>query len=292
MLTVLRDWEGESSVKSPDPKETDDIRRRLYVLIYRAVFVGKSSRAKHLNGLIDLFDRNFLRVTWASFNWDCIFESSFFYHSGPPGGRYNPNLAIDLDGWRTGSSKHEYLKLHGSVNWWLIGDRPTALSWGSNGELDRKWDELAQNKTTDRPIILEPSAYKYEGDLYSKILEPQWERFLARLCEADCVLIIGYSLPDNDLEARCKMLTAFQVNEQCLWAVVDSGEESRRKYQRLIGSKKLQMFDTSLAGFGVNLLDNLKKAFPGEDITAPPPAGIFISTTPSSNPPPAPVKTS
>lgn len=230
-----------------------------------------ASRFQYLNGLIDVLNRNFSLTTWASFNWDCIFDASFYYNSGPPEAyaRYNPSLVIKLEGWKRGTTKHEYLKLHGSVNWWLVGGTPTALSWGSYGELTKKWDELAQGKTEDRPIILEPSAYKYEDELYEKILITQWQHFVYKLVDADCVLIIGYSLPDNDLEARCKMVTAFQVNAKCLWGVIDLGDESRRKYQRLFGSKRLQTLDTSLAGFGANLIDNLRNLFPGIDINPP-----------------------
>jgi hypothetical protein len=272
MLTILRDWQREPSVKQLDAAELDDIRRRLYVLIYHAVYENKSSDKGFLNGLIDVLGANFGLVTWASFNWDCIFESSFWYNSGQPGpygGRTNPKPVISLSGYKHWSGKHEYLKLHGSVNWWLIDGKPTYLKWGSHGELTVKWNELSENKTADLPIILEPSAYKYEHPLYKQILEPQWTHFLKRLCEAACVLVIGYSLAENDLEARCKMFTAFQVNEACRWAVVDPAGETRQKYERLWGTKRLWTSEHSLAGFNSALIDNLKTAFPNVEIKDP-----------------------
>ena len=140
------------------------------------------------------------------------------------------------------------------------------MKWASYGELADKWKALEEGKTEDRPIILEPSAYKYDDPLYSELLEPQWKHFFERLCEADCVLVLGYSLPDNDPQARCKILTAFQVNQSCRWAVVDPSADVRRKYERLLGSKRLVTFDKSLAGFGVNLDDNLRTAFPNVEI--------------------------
>jgi hypothetical protein len=106
--------------------------------------------------------------------------------------------------------------------------------------------------------------------LFKEILQPQWQHFFERLCDVDCVLILGYSLPENDPQARCKILTAFQVNEGCRWAVVDPTNETRQKYERLLGSKRLKTFDTSMAGFGVNLEENLKEAFPGIDIKPKP----------------------
>jgi hypothetical protein len=230
--------------------------------------------------------RSFSQTTWASFNWDCIFEASYWYNSGPPmspGSRSNPHLVIRLVGWRDGFSKNTYLKLHGSVNWWLVDGKPTYLKWASYGDLAQKWKELEEGKTKDTPIILEPSAYKYEDPIYPEILKPQWDEFFKRLCEADCVLILGYSLPDNDPQARCKILTAFQVNQRCLWAVVDPSQEVRAKYERLLGSRRLITFDQGLAGFAVNLEENLKTAFPNVEIKPKPapPAPVAPAATPA-----------
>lgn len=284
MLTIMRDWQGEAK-EAPNSDEFHEMRRRLFVLIYQAVYQNKSSDKGHLNGLIDALGRNFSTVTWASFNWDCIFEASYWYNSGPPMmySRHNPGIVIKLEGWRGGSSRHEYLKLHGSVNWWLVKGKTTYLKWASHGELTEKWREYSEQKTEDEPIILEPSAYKYDHMLFKEILQPQWQHFFERLCQADCVLILGYSLPENDPQARCKILTAFQVNTGCRWAIVDPTNETRQKYERLLGSKKLRTFDTSLAGFGVNLEDNLKSAFP--DIEIKPKPIKAVSAAPASGGP-------
>lgn len=73
MLTVLRDWEQEQGLANrPSREMLQDFRRRLYLLIYHAVFEGKSSRGGHLNALIDICRRKLELTTWASFNWDCI----------------------------------------------------------------------------------------------------------------------------------------------------------------------------------------------------------------------------
>jgi hypothetical protein len=286
MLTIIRDWQSEDK-EAADLKDVDDIRRRLYILIYHAVYLDKSSKQGHFNGLIDALCRNFSHITWASFNWDCIFEASYWYNSGPPASymRSNPGLVINLLGWRPGSKKDTYLKLHGSVNWWQVDGKPTYLKWASHGELMAKWKELEEGKTKDSPIILEPSAYKYEDPIYLEILKAQWEEFFGRLLEADCVLVLGYSLPDNDPQARCKILTAFQVNKDCEWAVVDPTFDIRAKYERLLGWKRLTTFDQSLAGFGVNLEENLRTAFPNVEIKdkpVPRAAAPAPATTPSS----------
>jgi hypothetical protein len=268
MLTILRDWEQEHSIgRRPDNAELDDFRRRLYLVIFAAVFQGKSSRAQHLNPLIETSKRKFDRVTWASFNWDCLFESSFWYSSGPVGGRCNPTLAIRLDGWRDGARSHEYLKLHGSINWWVVNDVLSYLSFAGGGPLAPKWGDYSKGRNGDDfPVILEPSAYKY-GDRCYQLLAPQWELFLQRLCEADCIIVIGYSLPEGDYQARSKILTSFQTNTGGEWLVVDPTPEICGRYRRLLGQQRVTILQMTLAGFNNNLVGNLQDAFPNIDFS-------------------------
>lgn len=281
MLTLLRDWEQEVGLQNrPSKDEFSDFRRRLYVLIYHAVFAGKSPRGRHLNQLIHTFRERLDRVTWASFNWDCIFESSFYYSSGDPwpyGVRHNPFLAIQLSDWRQGPKRDEYLKLHGSINWWMIADRLTYLRFAGGGPLEQKWREYGEDLDgSDYPVILEPSAYKYQDEVYS-LLEPQWQRFLERLCQADCILIIGYSLPDGDYQARSKILTAFQANGNSKWLIVDPNPEACGRYRRLLGQQRVTILEMTLAGFNNDLSSNLQGAFDNVDFSQPPPAAISPS---------------
>ena len=93
MLTVLKDLEREPQV--PDASRPQDVtafRRGLLVLIELAVFEGKSTEWEHLNPLIDVARNKFDHTTWASFNWDCIFEASFWYSQPRQvlGSRTNP----------------------------------------------------------------------------------------------------------------------------------------------------------------------------------------------------------
>jgi len=116
MLTILRDWENEPNCKEcPEPNLFTEFRKRLYVLIMRAVYEGKSTKAAHLNPLIQVCNEKFEQVTWASFNWDCVFDASFWYWRpwAGSGSRLNPSLAISIDNWYGGWSKHLFLKLHG-----------------------------------------------------------------------------------------------------------------------------------------------------------------------------------
>jgi hypothetical protein len=107
---------------------------------------------------------------------------------------------------------------------------------------------------------LEPSAYKYHPEETYRLLEPQWEVFLERLCEADHVIIIGYSLPELDSQARSKILTAFQVNDAATWAVVDPDPGVIERYEHLLGNR-LNSFRQSLSEFNNDLDDNVAVAF-------------------------------
>jgi hypothetical protein len=43
-------------------------------------------------------------------------------------------------------------------------------------------------------------------------LAPQWDHFFQNLIKADCIIVLGYSLPEMDINARSRIMTAFQVN--------------------------------------------------------------------------------
>jgi hypothetical protein len=205
--------------------------------------------------------RKFDMVTWASFNWDCVFEASYWYSR-----RGNPKLAIELDNWRATSRKNEFLKLHGGINWWRIGGRLHYLPFGRGGQLSKKWTEYADNIGDGEPVILEPSVYKYGDDNY-ELLKPQWDRFIERLCQSDCVIILGYSLPEADSQARSKITVAFQVNRDCKWLLVDPSDETCRRYGRLLGRDALKTFNMGLVGFTNDLKENLQAAFPSMDFS-------------------------
>jgi hypothetical protein len=84
ILTLVRDYEFQAyGAPTLLGEEAERFKRSLYVLIKKAVYDGKSTRGEFLNLIIDFARRKFNHVTWASFNWDCIFEASFYYSSGP-----------------------------------------------------------------------------------------------------------------------------------------------------------------------------------------------------------------
>ncbi len=268
MLTILKDITRDEDVSDDaKPRNVATFRRRLLCLIQKAIFEGKSSRGGHLNELINICEQAFEHTTWASFNWDCIFESSFYYRIPYMSGRMrrNPSLAIEVDNWRSGSRKHTLLKLHGGINWWLINERITYLPWTGHGDLREKWREYERGDTEGgRPVILEPSFYKYDEAEYRQ-LAPQWSKFGQELLRAECIIIVGYSLPEMDTNARAKLLTAFQINSGAKWLVVNPSKSACDLYKRLLGNIRAIIIKKSLAEFNSEIRSHLHTAFPSID---------------------------
>jgi hypothetical protein len=267
ILTMLRDWESANERDSQNidpPPDLENFRRHIYVSIQRAVFQNKSTSPGYLNTLINRCRKDFENVTWATFNWDCIFESSFYYSSAPPMGiRQNPTVAVKLDNWWQGDAKHLFLKLHGGINWWLVDGKLKYFSWGGH-EIQEMWDQYSEHPLPNaEPVILEPSFYKYLHSPAFEALRGQWNVFFHRLIDADYVIVIGYSLPDLDTYARENVLVAFQLNAKCRWLIVDPNRQTLDKYTRLLGSTRITTREETLTSFSNDLCTNLEMAFPG-----------------------------
>ncbi|MCH8911787.1 MAG: hypothetical protein IH867_13765 [Chloroflexi bacterium] len=266
MLTILKDIEvNRDQVGSLLPSATRLVRRGLYSLIKKSIFDDRNSRPAHLNGIIDHLGERFDSVVWASFNWDCIFESSFWYRvpwGMGYGSRSNPQLTSPMMNWVNGGPKHRLLKLHGGINWWRVRGQIVYKKFTKNSELDDAWSRFESNRTDEpHPVILEPSSYKYGGDVFN-LLKPQWRVFLNSLVEADVVIVVGYSLPDFDEWARSNMSASFQRNSRAKWLIVDPSQLVIDHYQQLFGIKRVSYAKMTLAEFDADLSNNLATGLP------------------------------
>lgn len=241
ILTLVRDYENQAYSAPPLlGDDTERFRRSLYVLIKKAVYDGKHSRGKFLNPVIEFAEKTFKHVTWATFNWDCIFEASFYYSSSDnPYWRSNPKIVVDLRNWRNTDGKHVLLKLHGGINWWYENKRIHYLPFGSQPDLNSRWRRYEAGKAKGDPVILEPSYYKYEDPVYQH-LKPQWDYFVKHLLSADVVIVVGYSLPEADIEARRALSIGFQSNPKARFFVIDRSDWVCDRYERLFGSNRLK----------------------------------------------------
>jgi hypothetical protein len=242
ILTLVRDSERQD-YGLPEiltRAERVEFQKGLYLLIKRAIYDGKSSEKGCLNPLLQFMRKRASHVTWASFNWDCLFESSFYYSSAAPyEQRVNPELAIPVSGWdRVQTSKHVFLKLHGGINWWYDEGKVRYLPFGRSDQLNEHWTAYETTGVSGEPVILEPSYYKYSGAIY-ELLRPQWLTFASALAKADLVFVVGYSLPEPDAEARSAITLGFQANPGARWIVLDPADSVRRRYQQILGTSRL-----------------------------------------------------
>ncbi len=261
VLTIIRDYENyprDIPLMPEDDREA--FQRSLYVLIKKAVYDGKSSRAAHLNPLLNHARATFEHTTWASFNWDCIFESSFYYSSSNiADGRHNPSVVVPLRNWWGENPIHTFLKPHGGVNWWYDETENVVsyLPFGSQPDLDGRWAEYGRREITGYPVILEPSYYKYTDPSY-EFLKPQWDRFVDDLMKADLVCMIGYSLPESDTMARTALTIGFQSGRaNSRWVVVNKSEDACSRYQRLFGTVRMKTLSITLEEFNRDVPGNL-----------------------------------
>jgi len=244
ILTLVRDFEKPAYAFAPpmlpEDGESDRFKRDLFVLIKKAVYDHKNTQAGYLNPIIGHARANIEQSTWATFNWDCIFEASYYYSGGShPFDRCNPRVVVDLQNWYSGSQRCTYLKLHGGINWWYENNSLHYLPFGSQPALNEKWAAYQHGETGGQPVILEPSYYKYSDPVY-ELLRSQWDYFVQRLLDAELVVIIGYSLPEADEEARRALSIGFQSNRNARYLVIDPMEWVCGRYKRLFGTSRLR----------------------------------------------------
>ena len=108
-------------------------------------------------------------------------------------------------------SQMQLLKLHGSINWRpkLGSPEPHSLdsivhheNWLSGFDDPRLLNvNDVEQHLENIPVIIPPVLSK-SGLISQPILRLVWRHALQRLVEADEVIFIGYSLPDNDSAAR------------------------------------------------------------------------------------------
>ncbi|MBI4449180.1 SIR2 family protein [Candidatus Woesearchaeota archaeon] len=130
-----------------------------------------------------------------TFNWDPLIERALLALDRP----------FDLKERR--QDRVTILKLHGSLSWVLVPEGvrladPSDVDWLSDRVCCTKnhtyydvWDPLDQS-----PFIVPPVISKRPPT--APFLEHLWREAFAALVEAGPVIIIGYSLPADDLQAR------------------------------------------------------------------------------------------
>jgi hypothetical protein len=100
------------------------------------------------------------------------------------------------------------LKLHGSVDWRLLGQSREPKEYLDDKKVDADYILRAPDDVIG---IAAPGGTK--ARFVAMHLEPLWARAVAALTEAERVIIVGYSFPDTDPYAQDRLLPAFAKGE-------------------------------------------------------------------------------
>ncbi|MCZ8139152.1 MAG: hypothetical protein O9258_07825 [Fimbriimonadaceae bacterium] len=252
-----RPWVPRLPSKYHDVNLLDTIIRQIHGCVYHAVYVNKSGRngSHDYNTLIEILDKEFDHITWATFNWDAMFEQAFFYTFLQ--GKRLPSIVgdiLDYDDAGRLNEKHTLLKLHGSVTWFKESDSSIRYKrFGktqSRNEVRPAWEAyLDGDGTCGEPLIAEPTFFKHESLLKSTFLMEQWRRFESSLLDADKVIIIGYSLPDGDATSKQLLLSVVANACKAQFVVVDPEDVVCVRYERLLGLARVKAFRKKFGPF-------------------------------------------
>jgi hypothetical protein len=136
------------------------------------------------------------------------------------------------------------LKLHGSMNWvskhTSYSPNPSAL-FKPNRELHIAYNTNIQSGITLKkkrvsylkPIIVPPVSGK--RNMMHKEILPLWNIASKALKEADRVIIVGYSCPPLDIEARILISESLQENKNKKIYVIDPNTAAASKFIELSG---------------------------------------------------------
>ena len=174
------------------------------------LLVEKQQNAECSKKSVEYVDRFLCRLeagdTIITFNWDLLLERRM----------RKRRLAFRLNPRRK-SNRITYLKVHGSIDWYL-GEELDSLN--ESQVLYRQlykapWSKVSGERdkflNNTLPFIVQPTFNKaYEG---SADLEEIWVQAFKRLYKADEIYVCGYSFPLEDLFARFVLRRAIRFNE-------------------------------------------------------------------------------
>lgn len=144
------------------------------------------------------------------------------------------------------------LKLHGSLNWFQYLPIPTRGSFGSNKsprfppEKENQillmtgfwsWAMLPEyDGWLLEPLIVPPTLYKdsfFQRKLFRRVLQPIWGRARAALGACRHLVIVGYSFPPTDFDARRLFLEGLADKRVDTLTVVNPSDSARSTARRL-----------------------------------------------------------
>lgn len=215
-----------------------------------------------------------------TFNYDVALDSALDSHDIPP------DYCLSEE---SNPKSIHLLKLHGSLNWascakcgdiipWTIREFVEKGHLPFSGEGQRGFIEFATKlplsglkhcgqSVMPNPIIIPPTWNKTE---YHSTLSNIWRHAAKELSEAECIIILGYSLPDTDLFFKYffALGSVGRSRVKRFW-VYNPDSSIELKFQKLLGpaitaSKPKEKFRFFNAPFN-NAIADLTKQLLGRD---------------------------
>lgn len=185
-------------------------RRELIRLIYLTLDkILYGDPCPHHKCIVDQLDNDDTIIT---FNWDLLVDNLISKHQAQkPDYQYTFDKIFRVGSWepdRSVSKGPKLLKLHGSFNWMYCKKCEAAYAFVLTGKTaadqirdpeDGRLKCPACKGQTD-PVIIPPTLSKaYE---VWTVINSAWERARKSLESADEIMIIGYSMPVTDFQAK------------------------------------------------------------------------------------------
>jgi NAD-dependent SIR2 family protein deacetylase len=171
-------------------------------------------------------------VTIITFNWDHIPEWLLFSKFG------SLDYCLDVDNVKKVNRNLgnifkgiKLLKLHGSVNW-LICENPNHPIHIYNSWQAQKV-RLDSCRKCDCQLykMVVPPVWHKRG--YAQRIGELWETAADELCDADKIVIIGYSLPIFDISAKYLLLLSSYLNSKVKVEIVNGRDFDDERYKQI-----------------------------------------------------------
>lgn len=236
-LTLLAGWElrillNEVYSTLEEPKEEDDV----YFKLLKKLFESKG-------------DRSFITL-----NYDCLLEKTL--EKIKQGKWFYPHIKSHKERPDDGV---KILKLHGSLNWKMKGNKDFQISTDYYTEpVINKCDTANdfEQSAIIAPTQIKADLHKQETQdpLWVNLLRDTWKSAHEAITEADNIILIGYSIPPTDYHLEWFLRTANHLHQKpdsnfnevtyCLKG--DDVTKMKDRVTQLFSSKSYKFINTGL----------------------------------------------
>jgi len=247
----LGEWKGDKLVKARRA-----IEYAIFAVIEAALHRLTHEQQFHRTLLEPLYERN-VEPSVVSLNYDVIVDNEMFYLSEryqgmrPP--KYNVNIETDrFKQFSAGGTFGNLFKIHGSLNWLYCDSCKRLDLFVSKGmrtgkALDELYNSVPYNdayscrgtkcrnpkcKGFVSPILITPT---YVKDYENPHIDLVWNEAEKAMKKADRAIIIGYSLPTDDVEIAMlfKRGLGHLKGKQITVVEFVRGDDKKRKNSRM-----------------------------------------------------------